>query len=69
MGVVRWFFPLTRTTRAENKHRETRAENHPRSTRAEYADWGSGKDDVGGAFGIHGYAEMRDMQHLGEGPP
>ncbi len=69
MGVVRWFYPVIRTTRADKKHRETRAETMPRSTRAEYEEWGSRMIDGCGPNGSHGYAEMRDKTHLGEGPP
>ncbi len=60
MGVVRWFRTHNRSTRAENLLRETRAE---------YARWVTGMDVESGLWGSHGYAEIRDPLHHGEGPP
>ncbi len=60
MGVVRWFHPVLRTTRAETYQRETRAES---------ALWRRDEDVGVAVCGTHGYAENGDPMHLGEGPP
>jgi len=60
MGVVRWFHPFNRTTRAENMNRETRAENTAGRL---------GEDGMTCDLRSDGFAENGDPMHLGEGPP
>jgi hypothetical protein len=69
MGVVRSFRPRFRNTKGQNMNRSTRAENEFWSTRAESEAWSTNKLVRNGPTGSHGYAEIRDPLHHGEGPP